>query len=209
MKTKARARGGEGREVKGDRKRSLLLPLFSPLPSFRPSFQKENCSVNCLQSAFSFKIRPVLIPVSIYRRGLHRLSFAWMGYRSLQRKEDTARSLTTQRLAKHTITLNRPLDSTIKEYGLSVLQFNIWTAKSTLRHLHPPGKILYVRKQKHITPIGVICFCRKLTWSSKICVDLNCAMFVKVYCRDLSIHHFGPKSSYTPDIVGTRREQFI
>ena len=132
-----------------------------------------------------------------------------MGYRSLQRKEDTARSLTTQRLAKHTITLNRPLDSMIKEYGLSVLQFNIWTAKSTLRHLHPPGKIPYVRKQKHITPIGVICFCRKLTWSSKICVDLNCAMFIKVYSRDLSIHHFGPKSSYTPDIVGTRREQFI
>jgi len=67
MKTKARARGGEGREGKGDGKRSLNLPLFSPPPSFRPSFQKQNCSVNCLQSAFSFKIRPVLIPANIYR----------------------------------------------------------------------------------------------------------------------------------------------
>lgn len=166
MKTKARARGGEGREVKGDRKGSLPLPLFSPLPSFRPSFQKENCSVNCLQSTFLLKSVPFLSQSAfIAACGLHRLPFAWMGYRSLQRKEDTARSLTTQRLAKHTITLNRPLDSMIKEYGLSVLQFNIWTAKSTLRHLHPPGKIPYVRKQKHITPIGVICFCRKLTWS--------------------------------------------
>lgn len=203
MKTKARAREGEGREGKWKETERDPCP-----PSFRPSFQKENCSVNC--PPFLLKSVPFLSQSAfIAAWGLHRLSFAWMGYRSLQRKEDTARSLTTQRLAKHTITLNRPLDSMIKEYGLSVLQFNIWTAKSTLRHLHPPGKIPYVRKQKHIIPIGVICFCRKLTWSSKICVDLNCAMFVKVYCRDLSIHHFGPKSSYTPDIVGTRREQFI
>lgn len=79
MKTKARARRGEGREVKGDGKGSLPLPLFSPPPSFRPSFQKEKI----------------------------------------------ARRLIVQSLAKHTITLNRPLDSMIKEYGLSVLQFNI------------------------------------------------------------------------------------
>ena len=43
----------------------------------------------------------------------------------------------------------------------------------------------------------------------KICVDLNRAISVKVNSRDLSIHYFGPKSSYTPDIVDTRREQFI
>ena len=119
-KSTSKERGGKGSER---RRKGILAPRSFLSSSLLSSFFSK-------RKLFSKLL--VVRPSRSYPSQYLSQHEGFTAYRSrgwviglCKEKEKIARRLIVQSLAKHTITLNRPLDSMIKEYGLSVLQFNI------------------------------------------------------------------------------------